>query len=119
MPDNGPNVTPAPPGPTPHGLHEYLVVAHPTIVLPNAPFFLANTTFQQIEGELLMRNAPADRLDLLDGRRVYRVHVHFLWKLDHDRNGCFIGRAPLPVFRFILDDPTTNEAAVGDWEPVY
>jgi len=116
--DNGPKVIPAPPGPTPHGAYEYLLVPRPKPVPPNAPWYAAFKDFQQIESEVIVRGASADRLDLSDGRRVYRVLTQYLWKFDHDINGCFIGRYPMPVFRFLLDDPSTGLGVIDEWEPI-
>lgn len=116
--DNGPKVVPAPPGPTPTGPYEYLTVPLQPPVAPNSPFYMAFTAYQQVETEVYIRGAMADRLTLFDGRRVYRVLLQYMWRFDHDLLGCFIGRHPKPSFRFEVNDPTIGIASYDMWAPI-
>lgn len=116
--DNGIRIVPAPPGPAPTGQYEYLTVPKQPPVLPNQPFYMAFTAYQQIEQEVYMKGAMADRRTLQDGRRVYRVLLQYMWRFDHDNIGCFIGRPPIPQFRFEVNDPTIGIAAYDEWLPI-
>lgn len=116
--DNGPYKYPPPPGPPPHGPYEYILVPPLPPVPPNASFFKAYGPYQQIEQEILFRMASADKLDFTDGTRSYRFLLLYVWRFDHDRLGCFIGRFPLPQFRFLLDDPALTRVPIGEWTPI-
>ena len=107
---------PAPPGPAPHGSYEYLVIPKQPPVLPPAPFYLAFTAYQQVEAEIRMRMSYGDVTNLPDGSRIYRIPLRYLWRFDHDNFGAFIGRNPLPQYRFVLDDPT--EGFEVEWVPL-
>jgi hypothetical protein len=117
-PDNGPAVQPAPPGPPPPGDYEYLVVPRQPPVAPNTPFYMAFTALQQVEYEIAFRRVYADRIDLWDGSRVYRVPVGMVWRFDSDINGAFIGRPPQKQFRFVINDPTIDVMTINDWIPI-
>jgi hypothetical protein len=94
------------------------LLPRPPPVLPDQPFYMAFTSYQRVEAEMKMRSVAADRRTLSNGDRVYRVLNQYMWRLDHDANGCFIGRSPLEIFRFVLDDPTAGQATMDEWEPV-
>jgi hypothetical protein len=116
--NNGPNVTPLPPGPQPTGPYEYIMVPALVPVPPNASYYAAFGPFQQIEQTILFNMSTADKIDLVNGARVYRVLTRYLWRFDHDKRGPFIGRPPLPQFRFVLDDPTLTVSPANEWEPI-
>ncbi len=129
FPDNGPYRPPFPPTtaqPQP-GTYEYINVPKLPVVPPTAPYAAAFTAYQQIESELSLRGVYADRIDLIDGRRVYRVLTQYIWKFPFDRISSYIpGGPPQPepnsfrVFtpvqwRFQSDDPTIGFSALHEW----
>lgn len=105
------------PGPPPLGEYEFLVVApEPTRFGKDAAYKMPPSP--QIEGDLWSRSVPAERKDVVDGRRVYRVAVRYLNRCAYDKRGAFIGYPPAPRWRFLLEDPTLGVAAIRDWAPI-
>jgi hypothetical protein len=117
FPDNGPYNNAPPKGPTPTGPFEYITIPRQPPVLPNTRF-MPFTPFQQVEDELASRNIGGERIDLLNGSRIYRVRVQDLWRVDSDGNGPFIGRPPSNQWRFSITDPTLGVVALNDWMPL-
>jgi hypothetical protein len=118
FPNNGPYRPPEPPNTQPQTFYEYIAVPRLPIVPPSAPFFDKFTSYQQIEYELTLKNIYADRVDLINGYRIYRIPNQYLWKLDYDANGPFIGRPPLPTYRVTAADPTIGVQMLNDWIPL-
>lgn len=114
---NAPPPFPAPPGPAPHGPYEYLIIPPQPPVPPDAPFYLAFTAFQMVEMQMALHGISADRIDMFNGNRVYRILLQYIWRFDSDAQGPFVGRPPQKQFRLTLDDPTGNRPQMNDWMP--
>ncbi len=97
-------VHPKPPGPPATGRYEYLL-------LP------ASSPHRFVVESFLTYIGLADRKDLIDQTRVYRVLLRYLWRFPNDVGGCFV-----PVsggtLRFVTDDPTLDLFVVRDWTPL-
>ena len=80
-----------------------------------------------VEHSLVDLRAPAERADLLDGRRVYRLREYFLWLMPKDQNGRFVwagvAKAPSPMgtptpkrLYWSSTSPISgNDVVVRDW----
>lgn len=107
-------VHPPPPGPTPTGPYEYLSVSRQPAIAGQLPemrhiyFFLES---------FLLSAGYAERIDLINEIRVYRVLIRYLWRFPFDANGPFV-RAPTSIYRFQIDDPSISVKAVNEWTPV-
>lgn len=115
------------PGPPPTGKYEFLYVPglgntqfppQGVLQLPTQNGWdWANYGGQQIERAIQQLGVFADRKDLQDRSRVYRVELRFLDQFRYDRLGSFVGQKP-NLYRFTVDDPTLNKAILRDWFPV-
>ena len=94
-------------GPTPTSGYEYLTVT---------PAMRTKATLWYIECALT-NVGFADRIDLVNGFRIYRVAFHSLWRLPSDKKGPFITVPGLKI-RFGVNDPTIGIAASSEWGPV-
>lgn len=109
----------SPPGPTPVGPYEFLVTERDT--KPNK--FDASDSIGrkvlEVEREMTEKGLPAEKRDMSDGRRVYRVALVYLFYFSHDTIGSFVGLKPNET-RFQLTDPTlTTGYPINDWSPVW
>lgn len=80
-----------------------------------------------VEHALVDWKAFAQRCDLYDNRRIYRVHEAFLWMLPKDQYGRYVWagvakeRGPMgtPVMKKLYWSPTNpitaNDVIVRDW----
>lgn len=115
------------PGPTPTGAYEYVTVPTQPVqtwppVRPDGcqPEQVPNYgPYHDIEYVLMSKRTPADRIDRMDGVRVYRVGVQWLWRFPYDAISVYIFNPPLPQYRFVLNDPTIGYALLNDWTPVW
>ena len=125
------NVFPAPVGPAPLDGYEYLVVPFQlSSVVPSL-----KTIYFFIESQMGFNGAFADRLDLVNGDRIYRVELQYLWRFPADKVshfvgilsssssslngvGCAQGSSSTPtMFRFQVTNPGFGLTPVRDWTP--
>jgi hypothetical protein len=100
-------------GPLPRSIYQFFVI----------PLRFKNPAIIHIVESALVLTGQADRTDLANGLRVYRVQFHSLYRIDNDRNGPFIF---LPVgakgasmkIRFMVDDPTIGQALATEWKGI-
>ena len=83
QPNNAHAVSPAPPGPIPTDLYEYITVPRPRPILPPESYYAAFGVYQQIEGYFALLNVYAERIDLWNGVRIYRVPIQYIWKFHN------------------------------------
>lgn len=107
---------PTPAGPTPTGAHEFIEVPYTIGNVPNGLIPLSKANFFFIESAFAMLSAPGERLDLIDGTRLYRVEVKYLWRFPSDKLGHFIPVLQ-KLFRFQVDRPRPNVGATNEWMP--
>lgn len=115
------------PGPPPTGVWEYLYIP----VQGNTKFPLqgilhlptqnssdwANYPGQLIEREIATKGLFAERKDLIDRSRVYRIELRFLNQFRYDRLGAYIGDKP-NQYRFLINDPTLAIGVQRTWAPL-
>ena len=118
FPDNGPYRPPPPHGRQPTQNYEFIVVPRPCPIPPEAPYYCAFGTYQQIEYQFALLNVYAERTTYWNGVRVYRVPIQYIWKFPYDCEGPFMGYDPQPVFRFLLENPLEGQNRVDYWAPV-
>jgi hypothetical protein len=94
-------------GPTPRSPYEYIAIAAKYRTRPN---------LWLIESALAYAGA-AERIDLINGVRVYRVGFFTLSRFPSDRRGPYMS-LPNGKMRFMIDDPSKGVAAVNEWGPV-
>lgn len=110
---------PPPPGPAPQTGYEYLVIPKQPALDASQPYFRTGyAVYVQIEQTIAGSGASGDKCDLPDGTRVYRIPLMHMWRFGKDRNGAFIGRAPLPVWRFQVVDPSAGVPLASFWMPL-
>lgn len=119
-------VYPNPPGPTPTGPYEYLAVPFKAGginggIRPDQfiPLTTLNTFF--VESFFGSLSVPADRIDLIDRTRIYRILLQYMWRFPYDRNGSYVTLPghldPNTWFRFSVNYPAPNILAVNEWMP--
>lgn len=94
-------------GPTPTSRYEYLTIS---------PKIRTKAVLWYTEC-VLTSTGSAERIDLVNGSRIYRVAFHSLWRLPSDKKGPFI-TVPGMKIRFGVNDPTVGIATVNEWWPV-
>lgn len=107
---------PTPAGPTPTGAWEFIEVPYTIGNVPNGLIPLMKATFFFIESAFATLSAPGERLDLIDGTRLYRVEIKYLWRFPSDKLGHFIP-AVQKIFRFQVDRPRPNVGPTNEWMP--
>lgn len=117
FPDNGPFRPPPVPGPAPIGLYEYISIPRQPPVPPTASYYEAFTAFQQVESQFAMMGIYAERIDLWNEVRVYRIPIQYIWKFQTDANGPFINAVSCN-YRVVPADPTQGISTIDDWLPV-
>lgn len=113
---------PATPGPTPTGPYEYLELppepgGFQGGIKPDTfvPFTKLNSFF--VESYLGQFNIPGERIDLIDGTRLYRVEIKYLWKFFNDKNGPFL-KTPKRIYRLVVDQPKLGMFQINTWTTV-
>jgi hypothetical protein len=119
-----PNPPPWGPAPPVKAVYGFLAVPPPPpVYAPNA-LTVPNNWYYQVEYTIIMHmNGPtgtmtAERIDLVNGIRLYRTRLQNLWRFDHDSQGSYIGRPPLPQFRWQYTDLSKVFAAKNRWTPL-
>jgi hypothetical protein len=108
---------PLPPHSSPTGPYEYVKVKFDNTVKPVFnTLYTRDSLFQAVDRDFLQRVIPADFQTFVDGSRVYRVNVKFLWRLPNDRLGSYIGYSEAPL-RFQIDDPSIGKQITQSWTP--
>lgn len=122
-------VYPALPPPQPPFFYIQLL---PPIPAPNGSSYFTSTPIVSsprviIEHAIMDLRAPAQRADLADGRRVYRLSKQFLWTMNKDQIGYYVyagvNKAPTkygtPMMERLYWSPvnpiTGNDTIVRDW----
>jgi len=126
FPDNGP-YRPAPvPGPNPTHRYEYLLIPRQKPVPPTAPYYAAFSVYQAVEYQIALLGVYAERINLWDGSRAYRVPIQYMWRFPYDKIGPFVG-APSQqptqaypgqqptIFRFTTNDPVAGQSVTDFW----
>lgn len=87
-----PGVDPVPPFSIPDPGPWWYVQLPPDIPAPSVLDGPPIITRERILAEhaIVDLRAPAERADLMDGRRVYRLREYFLWLMPKDQTGRFV-----------------------------
>ena len=107
-------VHPPPPGPTPTGPYEYLSVSRQPPLPGQLPEM--RSIYHFIES-YLVSIGYAERIDLINEVRVYRMLLRSLWRFPNDVDGPYV-KTPTGIYRFVVDDPTIGFKPINEWTPV-
>jgi len=99
-------------------VYSYLILPAQPQLPPEDPYWSTNPgIIRFVEWQLAERSIYAEKSDLPDRRRVYRIDSTLMWKFDRDAKGPFVGRNRKPEYRFTDSDPTQVDLNASPWMP--